>query len=122
MENFSQDQIRYTRIIAVQLANISLEFLERCEAECLIEVRSAQADEPSYSVQDVRRLALIRRLHEVLGINMQDLEVVLHLRNQLLDLQKQMQEMERQWIVREEKLLKEMLDLRSQLSEDADWE
>lgn len=122
MQNSSPDQLRYTRTVAVQLAEISLEFLERCEAERLIEVRTAQTSEPSYSAQDIRRLALIRRLHEVLAIDMQDLEVVLHLRSQLVGLQIQMQEMERQWITREEQLLNEMLDLRRRLAEDADWE
>ena len=122
MENSSQDQIRYTRTIVLQLANISLDFLERCEAEHLIEIRSAQADEPSYSAQDIRLLSLIHRLNEILGIDMQDLEVVLHLRTQLLDLQEQMQEMERQRIAREEQLLNEMLDLRRQLAGDAHWE
>jgi len=122
MQDSSQDQIRYTRTVAVQLANISVEFLERCETERLIEVRTTGVDEPSYSAQDIRQLSLIRRLHEVLEIDMQDLEVVLHLRDQLLDLQEQMQEMERQWSAREEQLLNEMLDLRRRLSEDADWE
>jgi MerR family transcriptional regulator/heat shock protein HspR len=122
MENSSQDQLRYTRTIAVELAEISVEFLERCEAERLIEVRTVKVDEPSYSVQDVRQLTLIRRLHEDLGIDMQDLDVVLHLRRQLLDLQEQMQEMERQWVTRQEQLLNEMLDLRRRLAEDADWE
>ena len=122
MENSSQDQIRYTRAIALQLSNISLEFLERCEAERLIEVRSAQPDEPSYSAQDIRQLSLIRRLHEILGIDMDDLEVVLHLRNQLLNLQEQLQEIERQRIAREEQLLNEMLDLRRRLAADAEWE
>jgi MerR family transcriptional regulator/heat shock protein HspR len=122
MENSSQDQLRYTRTIAVELAEISVEFLERCEAERLIKVRTVKVDEPSYSVQDVRQLTLIRRLHEDLGIDMQDLDVVLHLRSQLLDLQEQMQEMERQWVTRQEQLLNEMLDLRRRLAEDADWE
>jgi len=108
--------------MAVQLADISLEFLERCETEHLIEVRTVRIDEPSYSAQDIRQLSLIGRLHEVLGIDMQDLEVVLHLRNQLLDLQDQMQEMERQWTAREEQLLNEMVDLRRRLSEEVDWE
>jgi DNA-binding transcriptional MerR regulator len=122
MQDSSQDQLRYTRTMTVQLANISLEFLESCEAERLIEARTTGVGEPSYSAQDIRQLSLIRRLHEVLEIDMQDLEVVLHLRSQLLDLQDQMQEMERQWSAREEQLLNEMLDLRRRLSEDADWE
>jgi MerR family transcriptional regulator/heat shock protein HspR len=122
MQDNSKEQLRYTRTMAVQLADISLEFLERCEAERLIEVRSERVDDPSFSVKDIRQLLLIRRLHDVLGIDIQDLEIVLHLRSQLLDLQKQMQEMEHQWIAREEELLNEMLELRRRFAEDADWE
>jgi DNA-binding transcriptional MerR regulator len=122
MKNSSQDQPRYTRALAAQLADISIDFLERCESERLIEIRVMQTDEQKYSARDIRRLALIGRLHDVLGINLGDLEVVLHLRTQLLDMQEQMQDLERQWIAREEKLLKEMLDLRRRIAEDADWE
>jgi MerR family transcriptional regulator/heat shock protein HspR len=122
MNDFPLDEPRYSRILAAQLANISLELLERCETERLIEVRIIQGGQPGYSASDIRHLALIHRMHEVLGVDMQDLEVVLHLRNQLLALQEQMQEMERQWLAREEKLLDEMLDLRRRLADDADWE
>jgi MerR family transcriptional regulator/heat shock protein HspR len=121
MHQYSRNQIRYTRTMVIQLAEISPEFLEKCEVEQLIETSTVGDDEPSYSAQDIRHLALIRRLHEVLGIDMQDLEVVIHLRSQLMDLQDRMQEMERQWIAREEQLLNEMIDLRKKLAEDAHW-
>lgn len=121
MQEPSQEIPQYTRIHAVQLAEVSVEFLERCETERLIEVRTASIEEPAYSAQDVRRLALIRRLHEVLGIRLQDLEVVLYLRSQLLELQEQMQEIERQSVAREEQLLQEMLEMRRRLAEEADW-
>jgi MerR family transcriptional regulator/heat shock protein HspR len=107
--------------MVIQLAEISPEFLEKCEVEQLIETSTVGDDEPSYSAQDIRHLALIRRLHEVLGLDMQDLEVVIHLRSQLMDLQDRMQEMERHWIAREEQLLNEMIDLRKKLAEDAHW-
>lgn len=121
MKNRSQDQPRYTRALAAQLADISIDFLAKCESERLIEIRVMQADEPKYSARDIRRLALIGRLHDVLGINLGDLEVVLHLRTQLLDMQEQMQDLERQHTIREERLLRELAELRQRLAEDADW-
>ena len=121
MQDSYQNQPVYTRRIAVQIAEISLEFLQRCEAEHLIEEQTVPLDEPAYTAQDIRQLALIRRLHEVLGIDMQDMEVVLHLRSQLLDLQMQIEEVERQWTDREEQLLAELIELRRQLSDDAEW-
>ena len=69
MTDFPLDEPRYTRILAAQLASISLEFLERCETESLIEVRIVQGDQPGYSVHDIRQLALVRRLHQDLELD-----------------------------------------------------
>ena len=121
MNNLPQDEPRFSRAAAVQLAHISLELLERCEAEQLIEVQILPGSELVYSVHDIRQLALIQRLCEVLEINYQDVEVVLHLRKQVLDLQKQIEELEQQRIDREEQLLLEVVDLRQRLAEQAEW-
>lgn len=121
MSNKSQDELRFTRTVAVQLANISLELLERCETERLIEVHTIQEDELVYSVSDVRQLARISRLHEVLGIAVEDMDVVLHLRNQLIELHEQLQEIEQQSIAREEMLMSELIEIRKLLAEEVDW-
>jgi len=121
VSNKSQDELRFTRTVAVQLANISLELLERCETERLIEVHTIQEDELVYSVSDVRQLARISRLHEVLGIAVEDMDVVLHLRNQLIELHEQLQEIEQQSIAREEMLMSELIEIRKLLAEEVDW-
>jgi DNA-binding transcriptional MerR regulator len=121
MPNLPQAETHYPRARAAQLADVSLEFLERCEVARLVEVRVVQGREPQYSVQDVRQLALIGRLYQILGVDFQDLEIVLHLRSQLLDLQQQMEEMERQRMEREEQLLRELVDLRRRLADQAEW-
>ena len=121
MQDLPQDEPRYTRTRAAQLADVSLEFLERCETARLVQVRIVRGREPKYSVQEVRQLALIGRLYQVLGIDFQDLEIVLHLRNQLLDLQSQLEEMERQRMEREEQLSRELVELRRQLADQAEW-
>ncbi|MFN2194519.1 MAG: hypothetical protein ACK2UW_00160 [Anaerolineales bacterium] len=122
MQNSSQDQPLYSRTVAIQIAEISVEFLELCESERLIAVHTTRPDEPSYSAQEIRQLALLRRLNEILGIELQDLEVVLYLRSQLLDLQSEVEAMEREWFAREAQLTSEVLELRRQLAEDVDWE
>jgi DNA-binding transcriptional MerR regulator len=121
MPNLPQAEPYYPRARAAQLADVSLEFLERCEVARLVEVRVVQGREPQYSVQDVRQLALIGRLYQILGVDFQDLEIVLHLRSQLLDLQQQMEEMERQRMEREDQLLRELVDLRRRLADQAEW-
>jgi DNA-binding transcriptional MerR regulator len=121
MTDFPLDEPRYTRILAAQLASISLELLERCETERLIEVRITQGGQPGYSAHDIRQLALIRRLHEDLELDFPALEVVLNMRRQLLDLQGQVDEIERQVIEREERLTREVVNLRRRLADEAEW-
>lgn len=111
----------FSRDVAVEMANISLEFLARCEAERLIVVRDNQGTEPTYSLQDISQMALIYRLHDTLGIHVTDMEVVLHLRQQVLEMRQQVDELEKLWIEREEQLLSELSDLRIRLAEEADW-
>jgi len=122
MNNISPDEPRYTRKRATQLANISVQFLEICETERLIEVHLRAADQPCYSINDIRQLSLIRRLHDDLELDLPALEVVLHLRRQLLDLQEQMDELERQANEREERLIRELIKLRSRFADEADWD
>jgi len=122
MNNISPDEPRYTRKRVTQLANISVQFLEMCETERFIEVRFTSADQPCYSINDIRQLSLIRRLHEDLEIDFPALEVVLNLRRQLLDLQEQIDDLERQAIQREEQLRRELLNLRRRFADEADWD
>lgn len=121
MNDLSLDQPRYTRDLAAQLADISLDFLERCENERLIEISIKSSDQPGYSVRDIRRLTIIRNLHENLELDFPALEVVLNMRRQLLDLQQQLDDMERQSIEREEQLRRQMINLRRRLADDAEW-
>ena len=121
MNDFPQDEPRYTRILAAQLANITLEFLERCEVERLIDVRIISGDQPGYSAQDVRHLILIRSLYEDLEIDFPALEVVLNMRRQLLDLQAQLEAFERQTTEREQRLRRELVNLRRRFADEADW-
>jgi hypothetical protein len=121
MNDFPQDKPRYTRILAAELANITLEFLERCEVERLIDVRIISGDQPGYSARDVRHLILIRSLYEDLEIDFPALEVVLNMRRQLLDLQAQLEAFERQATEREQRLRRELVNLRRRFADEADW-
>jgi len=119
--NYPANEPRFSRAVAIEVANISLEFLSRCEKEELIEAQTPYDQEPAYSLQDIRRMALIYRLHEILGVHVTDLEIVLHLRQQVLDLLQQVEDMERLWIEREEQLVGELTTLRMQFADEGDW-
>lgn len=105
----------FSRSMAAQMARVPLEFLELVEAEALLTPRATPGGEPGYSARDIERLARIRRLHELLGLDLAAVEVVLHLREQIEDLMARLEEMERRFAERERELLEEIEALRRRL-------
>ena len=121
MNNSGTDEPRYTRIVTAQLAEISIEFLERCEAEQLVRARVIRGGDRGYSARDIRRIARIARLHQDLDLDFAALEVVLNMREQIMELQEQLAIMERDMVRREEELLQDLVSLRRQLAAESSW-
>ena len=115
------DEPRYTRIVTAQLAEISIEFLDRCEQEQLVQTRIIRGGSPGYSARDIRRIARIARLHEDLELDFASLEVVLNMREQILELRDQLEALEQDMVQREEQLLRELVALRRQLASESSW-
>jgi DNA-binding transcriptional MerR regulator len=111
----------YTRRVAAQLAQISLDFLHLCEDEGLIQPRAMTGGGEGFSVADIRHLARIRRLLEVLELDLPAVEVVLNMRRQVLALLVQIDDMERNIVRREQELLDEIRQMQRHLAEDAKW-
>jgi len=109
------EPILFARSVAAQMARVSLEFLALVEAEELLRPRPTPGGEPGYSARDIERLAQIRRLHELLGLDLAAVEVVLHLRDQVEELLARLEEMERRFARREQELLTEIEVLRRRL-------
>jgi hypothetical protein len=78
-------------------------------------------DEPRYTRVVAAQLARLGRLHKDLELDFPALEVVQHMRRQLLDLQEQVERLERQMVQREERLVRELVDLRRRLAAETDW-
>jgi MerR family transcriptional regulator, heat shock protein HspR len=102
----------FTRTVAAQLARVSLDFLELLEAEDLIRPRQLEGGETGYAPEDIGRLSRMRRLHETLGLDLASLEVVLHLRERLVSVLAQMEDLEARFARREQELLLELNELR----------
>jgi MerR family transcriptional regulator/heat shock protein HspR len=105
----------FTRIVAAQLARVSVEFLDRCEAEELVQPRRLAGGEGGYAADDIERLSQIRRLHEMLGLDLDAVDVVLHLREQVLALLARLEDLEARFARREQELMDEISDLRHRL-------
>jgi MerR family transcriptional regulator/heat shock protein HspR len=100
--------IIFTRTVAAQLAEVSLEFLERLEIEEIVQPRELEGGEQGYTPDDIGRLCRIRRLHETLGLELAAVDVVLRLRERVTFLLTQMEEMETSFARREQELLQEL--------------
>jgi MerR family transcriptional regulator/heat shock protein HspR len=104
--------IIFTRTVAAQLARVPLEFLDRLEAEDLVQPRELAEGECGYTPEDIGRLVRIRRMHETLGLELAAVDVVLRLRERVTFLLAQMEEMETRFSRREQELLQELEDWR----------
>jgi DNA-binding transcriptional MerR regulator len=121
MRRYEDNEPIFTRSVAAELAHISIEFLQECEQMELVVSRGMLGGSPLFSRADIRRLERIRRLHEDLGLEMEMVEIVLHMRQQVVGLLRQMDELERSMHQREQQLLGEIQALRRRVSEETDW-
>ena len=112
----------YSRTVAARLARVSLDFLQRCEQERLIQTHVTRGGKRGYTAADVEQLARIRRLREGLELDLAAVEVILHLRQRVLELLKEIETMERRHARREQELLNEIHRLRRRLAEEAIWQ
>ena len=76
----------YISFQAAYIACVSLDFLLACEQEGLITPRYRAKGLTGYTMKDIQRLQIIRRLHEDLNLNFPAIDIVLHLREQIENL------------------------------------
>lgn len=119
----SQDdnQILFPRRTAARLARVSVSFWRTCEREGLVSASRMTGGGIGYRREDIERMAVIRRLHEHLELDLQTLEVVLHMRQQIIDLLDELEQVERQAQQRERVLLGQVQELRRQIAREVRW-
>ena len=117
----SKTSLIFTRTVAAQLARVSLEFLDRLEAKDLMQPRELEGGGSGYTPEDIQRLSRIRRLHDTLGLDLVAVEVVLRLREQVVDMLAQMEDMEKRFNRREQDLVKELNELRRRFLVTREW-
>ena len=85
----------YISFQAAYIACVSLDFLLACEQEGLITPQWKTEGLTGYTMKEIQRLQIIRRLHEDLNLNFPAIDVVLHLREQIRELAAQRSSFER---------------------------
>ena len=114
------NQKLYSLTEIAKYARVTTEFIQECERENLVQVTVVRGA-IGYSQNTVRRLIRIRHLHRDLGLDLTAIDCILRMRRQIGHLQKQMHEMERRMVAREQELTTEIQYLRKQLALDSNW-
>ena len=110
----------YSRSEIAKYARVTTEFIRECERENLIQV-TVMHGTSGYGPDTVRRLIRIRHLHRDLGLDLTAIDCILRMRRKIGNLQKQMNDMERRMIEREQELTAEIQRLRKRLALECDW-
>jgi DNA-binding transcriptional MerR regulator len=103
-----------------KFARVTTEFIQECERENLIQVTILHGS-VGYGHDTVRRLIRIRHLHRDLGLDLTAIDCLLRMRRKIGILQKQMYDMERRMLEREQELTAEIQRLRKQLAQESNW-
>src|SRR4029078_1578413 len=90
------DEPRYVISVAAQLLQVHPQTLRLYEREGLIEPGRSRGRIRLYSDRDIERPRMMQRLTNHLGVNLAGAEVILNMREVILDLQQQLAEIRRE--------------------------
>ena len=90
------DRPVYTIRIAAQLVGVHQQTLRTYEREGLLIPARTAGRQRLYSQNDIERLLMIRRLIDELGVNLAGADIILRLRQQLDELQKENRQLKRE--------------------------
>ena len=107
---------------AARLARVAEEFILRCDREGLVRARVMLHGKQGLCFADVRRLKLVRHLHEDMGLDWEAVDMVLRYRNQIRKMQRRLEEMEQRLRQKEQAHHMEILALRRQSAQMWDEE
>jgi MerR family transcriptional regulator/heat shock protein HspR len=87
----SMDQPYYTIKIAAELCGMHEQSLRMYERRGLVAPQRSAGNIRRYSDADVERIRFIKRLVDDLGVNLAGVEVIMHMRQQLLENQQELE-------------------------------
>ena len=105
---------------AARLARVSIAFIRECEREDLVCCRTMLHGKKGLCVAEVRKLKLVRHLHEDLGLDLEAVDMVLRYRNRIQALQNRLEKAEAGWQRRRQQYRAEIGALKAKLAKAAD--
>jgi MerR family transcriptional regulator/heat shock protein HspR len=107
----ADERRRYTISVAAELVSVHQQTLRHYERLGLIEPARGKGDIRYYSPEDIDRIQQIRRLVNELGVNLAGVEVVLHMRDHIEQLQRDSEEAMRRMRAEHESEIRRLKDI-----------
>ena len=85
------EQQYYTIKVAAELCGMHEQSLRMYERRGLVAPRRSPGNIRRYSPQDVEQIRFIKRLVDELGVNLAGVEVIMHMRQQLIEMQEELE-------------------------------
>ncbi len=91
-----ENEPRYVISVAAQLLQVHPQTLRLYERDGLIEPGRSRGGIRLYSDRDIARIRIMQRLANDLGVNLAGADVILYMRERILDLHRQLAEIRRE--------------------------
>jgi len=104
----ADEQPRYVISIAAQILGVHPQTLRLYEREGLVEPQRSGGKIRLYSERDIERVRRIMRLTNELGVNLAGAEAILYMRERMLKIYQEMEQMRRQMEAELEELRREL--------------
>lgn len=89
-----QDEPRYSISVAARMVNLHPQTLRTYERLGLVKPARTRGNHRMYSPADIGRLRRIVRLTDELGVNLAGVEIILRMRERILEMQQEMEAMQ----------------------------
>ena len=109
-------EAHYEYRIVARMTRVSEEFILQCEHEELVTAHTMLHGAKGLSTADVRKLKLIRYLHEDMGLALEAIDLVLRYRERIKTMERQLEEMEQRLRQKEQEHQAEVLKLCRQMT------
>lgn len=110
-------EAHYEYRIVARMTRVSEEFILQCEHEELVTSNTMLHGAKGLRASDVRKLKLIRYLHEEMGLSLEAIDFVLRYRERVKTMERQLNEMEHRLQQKEQEHQSEVLKLCRQLAQ-----
>jgi DNA-binding transcriptional MerR regulator len=110
-------EAHYEYRIVARMTRVSEDFILQCEHEELVTAHTMLHGAKGLRAKDVKKLKLIRYLHEDMGLSLEAIDFVLRYRERVKTMERQLNEMEQRLHQKEQEHQTEVLKLCRQLAQ-----